>query len=148
MKNLENHVALTAERTESAVPQRQPAFTPGPWSVSGIVEARYLNGIGDVTLVRRTDARDNRYVAMCSLDAMGHDSGSARTTPSEREANAHLIAAAPDMYAALTECQQILAILVDPANKGGGITNMAAWENCVLAEVHARAALRKARGEK
>lgn len=73
--------------------------TPGPWFVSGQIDARYLNGVGDVVLIRRLEATDNRYVAAASLDAMG--SGHPATSPAEREANAHLIAAAPELLAAL-----------------------------------------------
>lgn len=80
-------------------------YTPGPWHVSGQIDARYLNGIGEVTLVRRQDDHDNRYIAMCSLDAMGPDrSVQVVTTPAEREANARLIAEAPAMAEALGEC--------------------------------------------
>lgn len=107
-------------------------FTPGPWRIAP--STAYLDG--DINIDTRPSGQRG-YI--CNVGKRGD---------LQAETDAYLIAAAPDMYAALTECQQILAILVDPANKGGGITNMAAWENCVLAEVHARAALRKARGEK
>lgn len=131
MKNLGNHVALPEQEQAEHQPQQLPAFTPGPWRVAPA--SHYAGSAINV------DAGENGLAGfICETGHRGDH---------EAAANAYLIAAAPDMYAALTECQQILAILVDPANKGGGITNMAAWENCVLAEVHARAALRKARGE-
>jgi hypothetical protein len=56
-------------------------------------------------------------------------------------ANAH-----HDLVEALHQCQRTLAILIDPANKGSGIDNMAAWASCVATEANARAALAKAKG--
>lgn len=74
--------------------------TPGPWITSGEINARYLRGIGDVILVRRNSQNDDRYLAMVSLDAMG-DGYTVSTSIAEREANARLIAAAPDLYDAI-----------------------------------------------
>ena len=52
-----------------------------------------------------------------------------------------------ELRSALAQCQRTLAILIDPANKGSGIDNMAAWASCVAAEAKARDALAKVRGE-
>jgi indole-3-glycerol phosphate synthase len=79
--------------------------------VSGVVDARYLNGIGDVVLVRRHVDGDNRYVAMATLDAMSD--GKIATSKDEREANARLISAAPDMLAALTKCHELFALIAE-----------------------------------
>ena len=62
-------------------------------------------------------------------------------------ANAYLYAAAPELLEALEQCQRTLAILIDPANKGSGIDNMAAWASCVATENLARSAIAKAKGE-
>lgn len=65
-----------------------------------------------------------------------------------QKANAHLIAASPDLYEALKEARSILAILIDPESQGvAGISSMTAWAQCVEAEAKARAALKRARGE-
>jgi len=42
---------------------------------------------------------------------------------------------------ALENCQNILAYLIDPQNKGSGIDHMGAWARCVEAEKSARTAL-------
>lgn len=74
--------------------------TRGPWYVSGSINARYIVGIGDVYLIRRNETDDNRYVAFTLLDAMEFGSP-VKTTAREQEANARLIAAAPDLLEAL-----------------------------------------------
>lgn len=77
------------------------AWTPGPWRiVDGGIDARYLTGIGEVRLIRRSEKGDDRYVAVATIDAMGSDYHIA-TTAAEQQANANLIAAAPDLYDAL-----------------------------------------------
>lgn len=55
-----------------------------------------------------------------------------------------LMAERDELLTAVTQCQKILAMLIDPANKGSGITNIAAWTFCVAAEEKARAAIAKA----
>jgi hypothetical protein len=119
------------------------AHTPGPWRVvTGEVSARYLVGIGDVVLIRRETVEDNRYVAMASLDAMGHDTG-IRTSARERAANACLIAAAPELFAAV---QFVLDHIADPERgprdlyPAFGLDASRALEMC-------GAAIRKAQGE-
>lgn len=85
-------------------------FTPGPWIVSGEINARYLQGIGSVILVRRAQKDDDRYIAMASLDAMGPErSVQVQTTSDERKANATLISASPDLYAALEHAANLIA---------------------------------------
>ena len=66
-------------------------FTPGPWVV--------FNGVDIFTTERHGKENDGHQIADCyvdysSADDCGIDMGKA-------EANAHLIAAAPDMYEAL-----------------------------------------------
>lgn len=93
-------------------------FTPGPWVAVGTV-VLVADGSEDRPLVAYMDDHRNK-----------------RPTPrEEKEANAALTAAAPDMYAALTE----LASCVDgPAYS---------HDRYEIARDQARTALRKARGE-
>ena len=49
---------------------------------------------------------------------------------------------------ALMQCQKILAVLVNPENKGSGINNMLVWANCVAAEARARSALNATKDER
>lgn len=52
-----------------------------------------------------------------------------------------------ELVEALEDCQNTLAHLIDPNQKGSGIDNMVAWARCVEAEKKARNSLSKARGE-
>jgi hypothetical protein len=63
------------------------------------------------------------------------------------EANAHLIAAAPDMYEALEQAQKVLAMFIEP-NAIQQTTVINAYAKAIEAEYKARKALAKARGEK
>lgn len=63
-----------------------------------------------------------------------------------RMADAHLIAAAPDMLAALTECQAALAMMIEP-NSIERTTLPVAFAQATAAEAKARAAIARATGE-
>lgn len=65
-----------------------------------------------------------------------------RAEAARRESHACLIAAAPDMNEALTECQQVLALMVDPSKRHVSVIHV--WAQAVEAEAKARAALAKA----
>lgn len=97
-----------------------PEFTPGPWQVkrSGCISAR-----GDGQLVATTGYR----VAVVEGTAGAEDS-----------ANAALIAAAPDLFAALSDVL---------AKAGGDRASCGHPYTCSCAFDAARAALAKARGE-
>lgn len=99
----------------------QLKWTPGPWRVSTIG----LMNDGSLPV-----SSDQGQIARVSAQAdfprgQGHNSECA-----ERDANAHLIAAAPDLYAALDA-------LIDGRN----------WTMSTEKFLAARAALAKARGE-
>lgn len=100
-------------------------FTPGPWSVDG-------TGIG--AKVRAADLR---------ILVVRH-----RLPGDEHEANAQLIAAAPDLYAALAQaCANLAAVSIyDGADDDDpdAISARAAWERDLS---RFRAALSRARGE-
>ena len=72
--------------------------TPGPWRTHFVIDPRHLADIGPMTLVRRADRPDDRWVALACIDG---GSNGIRTSNEERDANARLIAAAPDLLAAL-----------------------------------------------
>jgi len=90
----------------------EPKFTPGPW---GNVDFALSNEIGTLK---------NPLIAV--VQSRHCDS------PDELRANAHLIAAAPDLYEALEELLTFVQ-----AHNGGELMRVE----------DARAALRKARGE-
>ena len=91
-------------------------YTPGPWVIR--TAATYRSQIEAITAKGKGDV-----VARISTPRGG---------PEASDANAHLIAAAPDMLEALTECLEAFAAL--------GI-------DATLPVLHARAAIKKARGE-
>jgi hypothetical protein len=107
---------------------KQPSFTPGPW---------ILGGLGTI---RAEVQPDGSGWNVC--EAYGDDE---MVLSGERDANARLIAAAPDLYAA---CQELLRLAVDPKSTGyvvrdasGNITKLRR-DNDIIAD--ARAALAKA----
>jgi hypothetical protein len=85
-----------------------PSFTPGPWRV---VEA-------DRKVIARDPesiTHDNRPIAECHDSYWARDR--ARDTWGTDLANAHLIAAAPELYEALVEFVRLANIIVnDPPN--------------------------------
>lgn len=87
-------------------------FTPGPWQWVGIGDEIYV------------ETEHTKYIA--SLKKYGY------LSEETQEANAHLIAAAPDMYA-------VLELLIETEHQRHGYHP--AWLD------NARAALAKARGE-
>jgi hypothetical protein len=128
MEMIENCVSLPEQEQASRQPQQLPAFTPGPWSAGA---GRYIKQVKHTSLGRET-----RFVAEC-VTALPLVEG-------EREANAHLIAAAPDMYAALQDC------LEHCEKEGGPDVEFIRDDNSghMLNVEMIRAALRKARGER
>lgn len=79
----------------------KPAFTPGPWRVSELAQSNlYLNDGGLPVLSGTLD--DNHGRRICVVDAVDPPRKNAyKHQCAERDANAALIAAAPDIYAAL-----------------------------------------------
>lgn len=106
-----------------------PKFTAGPWSVPHFAEP-------DVNCNCRYVLCDHMMGAVASVHCSGpgEDWQAHGDNPrfAEAVANAHLIAAAPDLYAALERLQ---AALVHPNNR-----DIPYWQS-------ARDALAKARGE-
>jgi len=96
--------------------ETKPKFTPGPWTVSGI------KGYSAIW-------SDNTHIATINVD---HEP----TTLASDEANAALIAAAPDLYKAIEKSIDLLNEIL-PLN-----TN-----NINHAHAELTAALEKARGE-
>lgn len=115
-------VAPVVDATERAV-----GFTPGPWTV-----VEYHN---ESLVIHYSE--DNR---ICFMATPG-----ARDKFKTIEANANLIGAAPDLYAALNLAAKVFAMLVSPQVISGSSVEVA-WAQVVGAELKARAALAKARG--
>ncbi len=107
-----------AERHLEAVTMSETKFTPGPWRVRA-----------------HTSQPNDRVVVDTfggSVACVYRDMGE---NEPPREANAHLIAAAPDLYAALEALHRATAILPASMDEPGS------------PQALARAALAKARGE-
>lgn len=79
------------------------AHTPGPWRVFLTRDGRHVIGVGDKNAGGITDQGD----------VATNDQGVWRSGP-EKIANAHLIAAAPELLDALSKAVKWLAISDDP----------------------------------
>ena len=113
-----------------------PKFTPGPWRVStiGLMNDGALPVSSDQGQVARVSAQAD------FPRGQGHNSECA-----ERDANAHLIAAAPDLYAALAD---LLSAYAEPDKQiccNGQHCGCQGSTVQQMAEHYARAALAKAR---
>jgi hypothetical protein len=105
---------LASELVAFAVRSNADMHTPGPWSVS---KSPWL-------LWRRDVCAGNRIIAMCAVQ---------RNTREEVKANAHVIAKAPDMLAALRAIVQL-----DPSEVGDAPTTVRAIVGKTLNFVDAR----------
>lgn len=101
--------------------------TPGPWQVvpEGQAEHRWVVG-------------DHEGGSVASCEPMGPWMSYA-----EADSNARLIAAAPDLLAALHEAQAALAMLIAP-DAIKTTSSLGAFAACTAAEAKARAAIAKA----
>ena len=113
----------------------QPKWTPGPWVLN--IRASMGDATGEIVaeIEPPNSARDyrgdiTRLQSCCHIGGIGHE---------ELTANAKLIAAAPDLYAALETCPPTSNPTVSAQEHLDRIT--AWWAN------EARPALAKARGE-
>lgn len=100
-------------------------FTAGPWKTN-LVDSTLVTAVGNTEIARTLGEYDDDYERM--------------------EADATLIAAAPDMYEALDACQKALAMLTNSTLDQTSAA--AAYAQCRVAELAARTALTKARGGK
>lgn len=115
--------------------------TPGPWrAVKGA-----LGSNPNVFEICSEDLGDHTY------EVVGHVStrkfsDMTRIDNKVIEANARLIAAAPDLLAALKECQQTLAMLTDHDRIKESRVQIA-WAQAIAAEAKARTAIAKGEGK-
>jgi hypothetical protein len=100
--------------------------TPGPWFRAGLIVKQ---DCGD---------RFGPQIARVAGPEVAIDP--------ECEANADLIAAAPDMLAALDECKTFLDDLTNPDARASGPAIVASFTNAVALNVKVRSALAKATG--
>lgn len=105
-------------------------WTPGPWTLETAYRDEDLLSVVYVS-------EDNQEFPIAE-EVGGRRHGADFEDESECVANAHLIAAAPELYEALEECKRVLSDL--QSTQLEGTRTRAAWEK-------ARAALAKARGE-
>ena len=104
----------------------QAKHTPGPWLASGDADANIVT----------VEAKDKGYTTVCRL---GY------STPT-REANARLIAAAPDLLEALVDMVSSVEVaLEDVQVTNGASLDALSW--IANSTEKARAAIAKARGE-
>lgn len=100
-------------------------FTPGPWKSSGLyIEEKNGEFSGDWIAKISEFTDDYRQ---------------------EQEANVNLIATAPDLYYALSGCADMLSEVAKQLRQRGDIGHATL---CLMHAGKAKAALRKARGEK
>ena len=87
----------------------KPAFTPGPWVACvtdeghEILMGDFLLESGELKGMGRQSHHEIQYEHMCYLDDDLGEDAPCNVQAREAEANANLIAAAPDMYEALSE---------------------------------------------
>ncbi|MBN9601852.1 MAG: hypothetical protein J0G33_02865 [Afipia felis] len=98
-------------------------FTPGPWSWS------HRKIPGDRDGVYSTQIYDSAGVTIA--DASWYPIKGHRYVSTNRDANARLIAAAPDLLAALEECNTFLDDLTKPDAKASGSAIIASYANAV-----------------
>lgn len=113
-------------------------FTPGPWEV---VRQDYIPEAGDEWRMRvRSLDSEEMYLDLIE------DAYFVEMRPGEREANAHLIAAAPALYEALRELLNYAASSSSILSFETRPSHIRWLESLALACVFARAALAKADG--
>lgn len=123
-------------------------FTPGPWrspmfhgSDETIAEARAF-GLTPIPALDNDGSRflmaDGKRIGLIDCQTKHKRGQGHKTECAERDANAHLIAAAPELYAALTNMCEVWA----------AICRATGWEpSRVVQYDDGIAALKKARGE-
>lgn len=136
----ESKEVLGSGRTQER-PSRAPShdsltkFTPGPWRTD---KAPFL---GEAYEVRTPGAC---IATVGNLGATSDHAPTAKRWKAENKANAHLMAAAPDMYEALQQMAARLRRDADVYRKGG---DPGVWNVMTRVAEMADAALAKARGE-
>ena len=130
-------------------------FTPGPWKAI-LANDEYDEPYIETTAVKYlhnewhggTDVESNRYIAQLTYDMQ---SVTTWRSIEQLNADAALIAAAPDMYAALEDVTNDLEAYVDAQYlKDGKVYHPAMqsrYDRDIEPVLNARAALAKARGE-
>lgn len=96
--------------------------------------------------LRVVDQGDGRFPLVCGEGGIIDWVAVVNGGP-EAMANAQVFASAPDLYAALHRCREILSDLARPPDNYASVSTAMVWAHCVAAEKLARAALAKARGE-
>ena len=117
----------------------QPKWTPGPWALN--IRASMGDATGEIVaeIEPTNSARDyrgdiTRLQSCCHIGGIGHE---------ELTANANLIAAAPDLYAALDAAMAFIeSHVADP-----DITDVMIRNYRTLQDLRPRDVLAKARGE-
>lgn len=108
-------------------------FTPGPWAIDPKVHVSAGHGEFDIIA---PDGDDDPWNIARTFGGIGEDG------ESEPKANAHLIAAAPELYEAL---ENVLSDIVD-YERANNLSPAPGREDCWQSVTNARAALAKAAG--
>ena len=116
-------------------------FTPGPWAVEDPMDF-------ELTIVEaHKPTHEWRFIANCSLPDPD-DYSEPQFGRMEVEANARLIGAAPDLYAALGDAYRFITQPLRMSKSSSGVKSATySVENFNALTAKLRAALAKARGE-
>jgi hypothetical protein len=112
-------------------------FTKGPW--------KWATKDGNSYLIHDNE-ENNKWPSLGCIVDDGSAGGEYGATIHPDDPNAHLIAAAPDMYEALQSAHEVLKALIEP-NAIQQTTVINTYAQAVEAEQNARAALAKAEGK-
>ena len=127
---------MTTNNQPIADAERVEAFTPGPWRLSSL---KFANNDGSIpVLFGDPDSDDSGRIAMIDIQSKAKRGEAWRSKCPTRDANAQLIAAAPDLYEALRD-------LVEAATTEFNGKGASGYALARLSD--ARAALRKATGD-
>lgn len=123
---------------ETTTTEQRAAFTPGPWIVLAGADLRDVGGEGvadDALIIAsitqdRTNHEHGKADVICDLWTLGFNGEGDPARRAEEEANANLIAAAPELLAALKEMREACAA-------GMRVLHIAGLEEPFLAEARA-----------
>lgn len=118
--------------------------TRGPWTVEVLTPKQTESGNAETTITCHADSDGKEGAILATVNRWSYDD--ARAKP-ESDANARLIAAAPDLLAALKELVAVAPAFRSKAVGSAGSPVRADQDAYIAAEDAARAAIAKATGQ-